>query len=213
MFKKFYRENRIVILAVLSLFGLLIAFEIFFTNLVYTSFKNLFIKSGDAVLDICSRHVTGFINDIYSDVILLSRYSILLKKGKLTSEEFEEIKKHVYIGTEIINEIIRQTKVRFLFFELGRNIIKYHHEKYDGSGYPFNLKGEEIPLEARIFSVVDAYDAIRSKRPYKDEVSHDEAVGRILADKGKHFDPDIVDAFIRCNVLFSMAEHCSQDLK
>ncbi len=81
---------------------------------------------------------------------------------------------------------------------MGRKIIEYHHEKYDGRGYPLGLKGEEIPLEARIFALVDAYDAIRSKRPYKDEIPHREAVTRIIDDRGKHFDPDIVDAFLSC---------------
>jgi len=131
------------------------------------------------------------------------RDSILLKEGKLNVEEFEEIKKHVLIGEEIINEITKNIKINITFFSLGKNIIKYHHEKFDGTGYPFKLKGNDIPLEARIFSIIDSYDTIRSKRPYKNEISHEEALNRIITEKGKHFDPEIVDAFIRCNQTFN----------
>ena len=79
---------------------------------------------------------------------------------------------------------------------MGKEIALHHHEKFDGSGYPYGLKGEEIPLSARIFALADAYDAITSKRPYKDAIPHDEAVSRIASDSGTHFDPVIVRAFL-----------------
>lgn len=124
--------------------------------------------------------------------------SILLKNGPLTENEYDEMKKHVYIGEDIIEEIIKKTNIKFLFFSIGKNIIKYHHEKYDGSGYPFKIKCIEIPIEARIFALADAYDAIRSKRPYKEPFDHNVATERIKSDTAKHFDPDIVSAFLKC---------------
>ncbi|MCP2597313.1 HD domain-containing protein, partial [Candidatus Aminicenantes bacterium AC-335-G13] len=124
--------------------------------------------------------------------------AILLKEGKLTREEFEEMKKHVTIGKKVLQHAIDTFKLKQSFFIIGRNICAYHHEKYNGQGYPEGLKREKIPLEARIFALCDAYDAIRSKRPYKKELSHEEAIKRIKADCGKHFDPDIVDAFLKC---------------
>ena len=83
------------------------------------------------------------------------------------------------------------------FFHKWRCDLKINHEKYNGKGYPEGLKGQEIPPEARIFTLCDTYDAIRSKRSYKDALSHEVAVRRIMSDSGEHFDPDIVDAFLK----------------
>ena len=131
-----------------------------------------------------------------------TRDSILLKESSLTSEEYEEIKKHVLIGSEIIENTLKEYKTSQKIFTIGKNIIKYHHEKFNGSGYPCGLKKEEIPLEARIFALVDAYDTIRSKRPYKGPLPHSVAVERILSDSNKHFDPEVVKAFISCEKKF-----------
>ena len=146
---------------------------------------------------------TEFIEDI-SDAAPLHdigkvgiRDSILLKKSKLTQEEYEEMKEHVRIGKQILQDAIDTFKLKQPFLLVGRNICAYHHEKYDGKGYLEGLKGTEIPLEARIFTLCDTYDAIRSKRPYKDALTHEEAVRRIMSDSGEHFDPDIVDAFLK----------------
>ena len=128
------------------------------------------------------------------------RDDILLKESKLTDEEYEEMKRHALIGKKIIKDTIEKYKLNQSFLIMARDIIEYHHEKYNGKGYPTGLKGEEIPLEARIFAVADAYDAIRSKRPYKNSLPHKEAIKRIKSDKGEHFDPDIVDVFIKCSV-------------
>jgi putative two-component system response regulator len=149
-----------------------------------------------------------FIEDLYYAAPLHDigkvgiRDSILLKEGKLTEEEYGEMKKHVMIGKQVLQDAIDKFKLKQSFFIMGRNICAYHHEKYNSKGYPEGLKGEEIPLEARIFALCDAYDAIRSKRPYKDEVLHEEAVRRINSDSGEHFDPDIVDAFLKCEKEF-----------
>ena len=85
---------------------------------------------------------------------------------------------------------------------MARNIAAYHHEKFNGKGYPENLVGKNIPLEARIFSIVDVYDALRSKRYYKSEMPHDKVVEYITSESGKHFDTYIVDAFLLCKEIF-----------
>ncbi|MFZ3386573.1 MAG: HD domain-containing phosphohydrolase, partial [Candidatus Hydromicrobium sp.] len=102
----------------------------------------------------------------------------------------------------IIENTLNEYKTSQSIFTIGKNIIKYHHEKFNGSGYPCGLKGEEIPLEARIFALVDAYDTITSKRPYKDPLPHSIAIERILSDSNKHFDPEVVNAFMSCEKKF-----------
>lgn len=128
--------------------------------------------------------------------------AILLKEGPLNAEEFEVIKRHVRIGSDVLQRVLNQFRNSEPFLVMSRNIAFYHHEKFDGSGYPQGLRGEDIPLEARIYALCDAYDAIRSRRPYKDEIPHEEAVRRIQAGRGSHFDPDVVDAFLDCEQEF-----------
>jgi putative two-component system response regulator len=128
--------------------------------------------------------------------------AILLKNGKLTDAEYDEMKKHVLTGKNILKETIEKYQLTESFLEMGMNICAYHHERMDGKGYPEGLKGQEIPLEARIFALCDAYDAIRSKRSYKEGLPHHEAVNRIVADKNRHFDPEIVEAFLECEARF-----------
>jgi hemerythrin-like metal-binding protein len=129
--------------------------------------------------------------------------SILLKEGKLTDQEFDSMKKHVTIGKDILSRVTENLKHNKHFLVMSRNIATYHHERYDGTGYPEQLKKDDIPLEARIYALCDSYDAIRAKRPYKEPLSHEEAVKRILAGSGEHFDPDIVDAFLKCDTKFN----------
>ena len=114
----------------------------------------------------------------------------------MTADEYEEMKKHVLIGKQIIQDIIDEFKIDEPFILMAINICWAHHEKYNGTGYPQGLKEDEIPLEARIFSLADVYDALRSKRPYKDALTHAEVKKEIYSETGGHFDPDIVDAFI-----------------
>jgi hypothetical protein len=120
--------------------------------------------------------------------------SILNKAGQLTPYEYNIMKTHVNIGAEILAKLYEEYPNN-AFVRLGIEITKCHHEKWDGSGYPSNLQGEEIPLSARIMALVDVYDALISKRPYKDAMSHDEAMHIIINDSGKHFDPDLVQYF------------------
>lgn len=146
----------------------------------------------------------GFIEDLYFAAPLHDmgkvgiKDSILLKEGKLTAKEYEEIKEHVRIGKQLLQDVIDKYGLKDPVLVMSRNICAYHHEKYNGKGYLEGLKDGEIPLEARIFTLADAYDAIRSKRPYKPELSHEEAVRRIKTDSGEHFDADVVDAFLIC---------------
>jgi putative two-component system response regulator len=120
---------------------------------------------------------------------------ILLKPGKLTPEEFEEIKKHTIYGRDTIIAAERELETPEAFLAIARDIAYSHHEKWDGSGYPQGLRGEEIPLPARMMAVADVYDALISKRVYKDAMTHDQAAGIILEGKGTHFCPEILDAF------------------
>ena len=124
------------------------------------------------------------------------RDSILLKPGKLTQEEFEEIKRHSTIGKHVLQNAIERYKLTDPLFHLAKNVCAYHHEKFNGKGYPEGLRDRAIPLEARIFALCDVYDAVRSKRCYKEEVAHEKVAGMIVAERGEHFDPDVVDAFL-----------------
>ena len=145
-----------------------------------------------------------FIEDIYDGAPLHDigkvgiRDNILLKKARFSAEEREAIQKHVLIGKDIHMDILEQIKTGESFLMVSHNISAYHHEKYDGSGYPDGLRGEEIPIEARLFAICDVYDALRMERPYKQGYSHEKAMEIITADRGKHFDPDVVDAFLQC---------------
>ncbi|MDR2507979.1 MAG: response regulator [Candidatus Accumulibacter sp.] len=120
--------------------------------------------------------------------------AILNKPGKLTREEFEIIKTHVAIGVQIIERIERETKKDY-FLSYAKNFAGYHHEKWDGSGYPNGLSGADIPLQGRIMALVDVYDALVSARPYKEPMPFDMAKSIIVEESGKHFDPAIVDVF------------------
>ncbi|MBL8877467.1 MAG: HD domain-containing protein [Phycisphaerae bacterium] len=130
--------------------------------------------------------------------------AVLLKPGKLTPEERLEIEKHPGIGADALNAILaRQPGDELL--RMARNIAACHHERWDGNGYPRKLKGEEIPLEARIVSVADVYDALTSKRVYKPAMPHAEAVKMIVAGRGTQFDPLVVDALEKCDAVFQLA--------
>ena len=121
---------------------------------------------------------------------------ILLKKGKLTVEEFEIMKTHTTLGKEAIEHAENQLGYEVSFLRIAKEIAYSHQEKYDGSGYPLGLKGEKIPISARLMCVADVYDALISKRVYKDKIEHEKAVEIMKEERGIHFDPDILDAFL-----------------
>ncbi len=127
--------------------------------------------------------------------------AILLKPGKLTDEEFAIMKQHPVIGAKALEEA-EQKMGSNSFLRLAREISLTHHEKWDGSGYPAGIAGEEIPLSGRLMAVADVYDALISERVYKPAFSHEKARDIILEGRGSHFDPRIVDAFVRCEELF-----------
>ena len=120
--------------------------------------------------------------------------AILNKPGKLTPEEFDIMKKHSVYGGAIIDELI-ESLPQASYLEAARDIALYHHERWDGTGYPEGLKGEEIPLPARIMAVADVFDALISDRVYKKAFSFEKAMDIIKEESGTHFDPDIVKAF------------------
>jgi len=132
------------------------------------------------------------------------RDELLLKPGKLTDDEFEEMKEHTIIGTRAISKVVSVNDLLNRYLFMAMDIALFHHEKYDGTGYPNGLEGLEIPLSARIFAIADAYDVITSKRPYKEPLSHEEAVRRIVLDSNKHFDPKIINVFVRIQNKFKV---------
>jgi len=115
--------------------------------------------------------------------------NILMKPGKLTPEEFEEMKKHVRYGVDIVN--------RSTWLSDAVDIVGSHHEKYDGTGYDKNKRDGEIPRIARIFAVADVFDALTSKRPYKEPLGLDESMKILMENRGAHFDPEVLDAFAK----------------
>ena len=120
---------------------------------------------------------------------------ILLKPSKLTFDEFEIMKKHSMYGVSALRYELGVDNTPS-FVNTAIEIIGTHHEKYDGSGYPQGLKGKDIPLSGRLMAIIDVYDALVSKRVYKDALDHEDALRIIKEEKGWHFDPDIVDAFV-----------------
>jgi putative two-component system response regulator len=122
--------------------------------------------------------------------------SILLKPGKLTVEEFEIMKTHTTLGRDAIEKAERRLGMRVAFLSVSKEIAYSHQEKWDGSGYPEGLRGDAIPMSARLMAVADVYDALISKRVYKPAFSHEQACASIVKGRGTHFDPDMVDAFV-----------------
>jgi putative two-component system response regulator len=121
--------------------------------------------------------------------------SILLKPGKLTEEEFVVMKTHSIIGAVTL-ESVHKKYPRNEYIEMGIAIARHHHEKWNGSGYPDGLAGEAIPLSARVMALVDVYDALRARRPYKDPFTHEQAMKIICGESGRAFDPRLVQIFL-----------------
>ena len=121
--------------------------------------------------------------------------AVLRKPGRFTPEEFEKMKAHAAEGARIVREILKGTDDDY-FRQIAENVAHYHHERWDGSGYPEGLRGEEIPLEARIMAVADVYDALVSKRVYKESMSFDQAHSIIMEGMGKHFDARLEPCYL-----------------
>jgi putative two-component system response regulator len=123
------------------------------------------------------------------------RDSILLKKERLTESEYEEMKRHTLYGSETIrvaNDFLGGDS----FLAMADDIVRTHQERWDGGGYPEGLKGEAIPLSGRLMAVADVYDALVSARGYKEAIPHETAIRMMAAERGTHFDPDVIDALM-----------------
>ena len=159
---------------------------------------NFLLESGVYAEELSSWDINLFImSSQLHDVGKISiRDDILLKPDKLTDEEFEEMKKHTVFGEEIIKKIEEKTTEN-AFLQHAKILAGSHHEKWNGSGYPRHLKSAEIPLQGRLMSIVDVYDAMTNDRPYKNAFAHEEAVEIIKTRMGTHFDPLIVEVFLK----------------
>ncbi|HST03750.1 MAG TPA: HD domain-containing phosphohydrolase [Chloroflexia bacterium] len=115
--------------------------------------------------------------------------AILRKAGPLDGEEWKQMRSHPELGYRLLKDIV--------FLKDALPVVRYHHERFNGTGYPYGLEGTQIPLEARIFAVADAFDAIISERPYKKARAFEQAIATIVSDSGKYFDPKVVEAFLR----------------
>ena len=156
------------------------------------------------------RDVPKYKEDVTDDFIKLSIRSaplhdigkigiddiVLRKETSLEKGEMDYMKTHSELGGATFHKI-RKIFIENEFLKIAEHMALYHHERWDGQGYPMGLKGEDIPLEARIMSIVDVYDALTSKRPYKEPFSHEKACAIIVAGRGTQFDPDLVDEFIK----------------
>jgi len=123
---------------------------------------------------------------------------ILLKPDKLTSEEWAIMRTHSLLGTVAIQHAVQNADRNIDFLDIAQQIIHFHHEKWDGTGYPEGLKGDCIPIPARLMALADVFDALISRRVYKPEMTTIEARSIICEERGSHFDPDVVDAFLAC---------------
>ena len=121
---------------------------------------------------------------------------ILRKPGRLTEEEYAIMKTHATKSSELVQELLKDIE-KEQFVTLANNVARHHHERWDGNGYPDKLKGEEIPLEARIMAVADVYDALVSKRCYKEAMSFEDAAKIMIESMGSHFDPALKEVFLK----------------
>ena len=130
--------------------------------------------------------------------------SILMKPGPLDPDEFEIMKTHTTLGREALVSVEKTLGIEIRFLKMAKEIAYSHQEKWDGSGYPDGLSGDDIPISARLMALADVYDALICRRPYKEAISHEEAIEIISQGNGNHFDPDIVEAFLEIHENFKI---------
>ena len=166
------------------------------------------LATGMALLPKYSDYITAdYIEDLCLSSVLHDvgkvgiEDAILRKAGKLSPEEFERIKHHARLGGEALRAVDSEIN-RESFLTIGKEVAYFHHERWDGTGYPEGLRGEKIPLSARIVALADVYDALTSRRSYKEAIPHDEAIRVIVSERGTHFDPDVVDVFVQSRDTF-----------
>lgn len=171
------------------------------------------IKRTSAVIKVFSRQLNNYIDKLHIDEKFLRQVEkaapmhdlgkiaiddvVLRKPGKYTEEEYAQMKKHPLEGAKIVENILKNVEDDD-FLQITRNIALYHHEKWNGKGYPYGLSETDIPLEARIMALADVFDALVSKRCYKEAFSYDKAFSIIEEDLGKHFDPELGKIFLEC---------------
>ena len=163
-----------------------------------TMFVNLLFKNGIYIDVISKWDINLFImsSQLHDVGKIAIKDSILMKPGKLTKDEFNEMKKHTIYGIDIIKKIEVSTP-ESVFLKHAEIMAGSHHEKWDGSGYPNGIAGENIPLQGRLMAIVDVYDALTNLRPYKEKFSHEDSMEIIKHGREKHFDPVITDIFLR----------------
>ncbi len=133
---------------------------------------------------------------------------ILLKPGRLTTDELAVMRTHPRVGYDALLRAEKALGQTASWLTVAKELVLCHQERFDGTGYPQGLKGDQIPVSARIIAVADVYDALISNKVYKDGVPHDTAVGVIFSERGTHFDPDVVDAFMCVHPQFAaIAQH------
>ena len=180
------------------------------------SFVSLLLEHGRILKDLQNLE-QAYIND----VIIASQLhdigkvgipdAILLKPGKLTDEEFAIMKTHTLIGYRLLDQAAAELNTESLL-DVAKVIAYTHHEKWDGTGYPQGLQGEEIPIVGRIMAIADVYDALISRRPYKEPMSHEVACKIIMEGKGTNFDPQVIEVFESIHHLFkAVAEKNADD--
>lgn len=155
------------------------------SNRVSRLCRNLGMAMELSDADVYKLEISGLFHDIGKIAI---QDHILNKSGPLSEQEWHEIMRHPEVGYWILSTSLEMSDIA--------KYVLYHHERYDGSGYPKGLKDKEIPLLSRIIAVVDSYDAMTNQRTYKEILDQEMAVKELLANKGKQFDPDVVDIFI-----------------
>ena len=137
---------------------------------------------------------------------------ILRKPARLTPDEFEEMKKHAALGGDVAKHILHDIGDEH-YLEFAYDIATYHHERWEGGGYPKGIKGEEIPLSARIMAIADVFDALVSKRCYKEAMPVDKAFDVIKSESGTHFDPKLVELFIKNKEMYASINASLSDQK